>query len=121
MSENNESTTLNAEFFFQIRVIGQQIKLLTKVTKELKDEMDSMKHYNSGVDHQRSNFKRVVQNDKTDFNEFVDDNTNVGDDDHKFSSMGQGNMFGPNKARSNISLGHSVVFCQGEFLIFWVS
>jgi len=66
--------------------------------------MDSMKQYNNGVEHQRSNFKRVVQNDRTDFDEFVNDNTNVGDDDHKFSSMGQGNMFGPNKARINISL-----------------
>lgn len=94
MYENNESTTLNTEFFFQIQAMGQQVKLLTKVIKKLKDEMDSVKQYNSGVDHRRSNFKRVVQNDRTDFDEFVDDNTNMGDDDYKFSSMGQGNILG---------------------------
>jgi hypothetical protein len=38
MSEKKkESMTPNTEFSFQIRVMGQEIELLTKVTKELKD------------------------------------------------------------------------------------
>jgi hypothetical protein len=44
MFENNKLVTSNAEFSFQIRVMSQQIELLTKVTKELKDKMDSMNH-----------------------------------------------------------------------------
>jgi hypothetical protein len=43
MSENNESAISNVKFSFQIRAMGQQIELLPKMTKELKDEMDSMK------------------------------------------------------------------------------
>jgi hypothetical protein len=43
MFENNGSTISTVKFSFQIRAMGQQIELLTKMTKKLKDEMDSMK------------------------------------------------------------------------------
>jgi len=111
---NNESVTLNIEFSFQIWVNGQQSKLLTKVTKELKNDMDSMKQQNNGADHRRSNVRRAVQNDRTDFYKFVDDNANMGGDDYEFASMGQGNRFGPNRARRNVSFGYGWVFGQRE-------
>jgi hypothetical protein len=84
------------------------------VTKELKNNMDSIKQRNSGVDHRRSNVRRAVRNDRTDFYKFVDDNVNLGGDDYEFASIGQRNRFGPNKARRNVSFGHGGVFGQRE-------
>jgi hypothetical protein len=55
MSENNESTIPNIKFSFQIGAIDQQIELLTKVNKELKDKMDSIKQHNNGDECKRSN------------------------------------------------------------------
>lgn len=45
MFENNKSVTSNIEFSFQMLIIGHQIELLTKVTKELTDEIDLMKQH----------------------------------------------------------------------------
>jgi len=50
--------------------------------------MDSMKQQNSGVDCWRSNVWRAVRNDRTDFDEFVENNVDVGDDEYKFASIG---------------------------------
>jgi hypothetical protein len=42
MSENNESTTQNAaDIAFQLRAIGQQLELLSRTYKDLKDEVNS--------------------------------------------------------------------------------
>jgi len=43
MSENNESTTQNADVAFQFRAIGQQLELLSRMYKDLKDEVNSIK------------------------------------------------------------------------------
>ena len=53
MSENNESTTQNAtDIAFQLRAIGQQVELLSRTYKDLKDEVNSIKQQNSGADRQ---------------------------------------------------------------------
>ena len=43
MSENNESATQNADVAFQLRAIGQQLELLSRTYKDLKDEVNSIK------------------------------------------------------------------------------
>ena len=43
MSENNESATQNANVAFQLRAIGQQLELLSRTYKDLKDEVNSIK------------------------------------------------------------------------------
>jgi hypothetical protein len=48
MSENNESATQNADVAFQLRVIGQQLELLSKTYKDLKDEVNLVKQQNCG-------------------------------------------------------------------------
>jgi prefoldin subunit 5 len=51
MSENNESTTQNAtDIAFQLRAIGQQVELLSRTYKDLKDEVNSIKQQNREVD-----------------------------------------------------------------------
>ena len=50
MSENNESETQNADVAFQLRAMGQQLELLSRIYKDLKDEVDSIKQQNSGAD-----------------------------------------------------------------------
>jgi len=40
MSENNESATQNAD---QLRAIGQELKLLSRRCKDLKDKVNSIK------------------------------------------------------------------------------
>jgi hypothetical protein len=61
MFENNKLVTSNAEFSFQIRVMSQQIELLTKVTKELKDKMDSMNHRIIGLIIKKVMFEGVYK------------------------------------------------------------
>ena len=43
MSKNNESTTQNTNMAFQLRGIGQQLKLLSRTYKDLKDEVNLVK------------------------------------------------------------------------------
>jgi hypothetical protein len=52
MSEKNESTTQNTDVTFQFRAIGQQLELLSRTYKDLKDEVNSIKQQNSGADRQ---------------------------------------------------------------------
>jgi hypothetical protein len=40
MSENNISATQNADVAFQLRAIGQQLELLSRMYKDLKDEVN---------------------------------------------------------------------------------
>ena len=49
MSENNESATQNVDVAFQLRSIGQQLELLSRMYKDLKDEVNSIKQQNSGA------------------------------------------------------------------------
>jgi hypothetical protein len=64
--------------------------------------MDSRKQKNSGADCRRSNVQKVVTN----FDEFVDDKIDVGDDGYVFISVGQGNRFESNRAKRNVSFRH---------------
>jgi hypothetical protein len=50
MSENNKSATQNADVGFQLRAICQQLELLSRTYKDLKDEVNSIKQQNSGAD-----------------------------------------------------------------------
>ena len=43
MSENNESGTQNADVAFQLQAIGQQLELLSRTYKDLKDEVNLIK------------------------------------------------------------------------------
>ena len=43
MFENNESMTQNADIAFQLRAIGQQLELLSRMYEDLKDEVNLIK------------------------------------------------------------------------------
>jgi len=103
MSENNESATQNADVAFQLRAIGQQLELLSRTYKDLKDEVNSIKQQNSRADRRGNTVRMAVQNVKSDFEEFVDKNTDAGEDDYDFAFVGQGIRSGPNKARRNVN------------------
>ena len=45
----------------------------------------------------------AVRNVISDFEEFVDKNTDAGEDDYDFASTGQGIRSGPNRARRNVN------------------
>jgi hypothetical protein len=45
----------------------------------------------------------AVRNVRSDFEEFVDENTDAGVDDYDFASAGQGIMSGRNRARRNVN------------------
>jgi len=45
----------------------------------------------------------AVRNVRSDFEEFVDENTNTGEDDYDFASVSQGIRSGPNWARRNVN------------------
>jgi hypothetical protein len=45
----------------------------------------------------------AVRNFKSDFEEFVDKNTNADEYDYDFASAGQGIRSGPNRARRNVN------------------
>ena len=103
MFENNESATQNADVAFQLRAIGQQLELLSRTYKDLKDEVNSIKQQNSGADRQGNTVCMAVRNVRSDFKEFVDKNADAGEDDYDFASTGQGIKSGPNKARRNVN------------------
>ena len=50
ISRNNDSVTPKVNNIFQIQAFTQQLELLTRVTKDLKDEMALMRQQNSGMD-----------------------------------------------------------------------
>jgi hypothetical protein len=45
----------------------------------------------------------AVRNVRSDFEEFVNENTDAGEDDYDFASAGQGIMSGQNRARRNVN------------------
>jgi len=116
MSKNNESATPKKDNIFQMQAFAKQLEMLTMM-KNLKDEMALVRQQNSGTNglrmgaHWRGNtIWRAIQNVKTDFIDFMDENTNVDDDDYDydFAFIGNRNWFGHNWSRKNVS------FCQGE-------
>jgi hypothetical protein len=64
--------------------------------KDLKDEVNSMKQQNSGADRLGNTIRMAVWNVRSDFEEFVDENADAGEDDYDFAS-------GPNRARRNVN------------------
>jgi len=103
MFENNESTTQNADVAFQLRAIGQQLELLSRTYRDLKDEVNSKKQHNSGADRRGNTVRMAVRNVRSDFEEFFDKNTDVSKDDYDFASAGQGIKSGPKRARRNVN------------------
>ena len=71
MSENNESATPNADVAFQLRAMGQQLELLSRTCKDLKDEVNSIKQQHSGADHRGNTVRTAVRNNKSYFEEYV--------------------------------------------------
>ena len=45
----------------------------------------------------------AVRNNKSDFEKYVDENADVGEDDYDFASIGQGIKSKPNRARRNVN------------------
>ena len=88
MSENNESATQNADVAFQLRSISQQLELFSRMYKDLKDEVNSIKQQNNGADHWGNTVCMAVRNVRSDFKEFVDENADAGEDDYDFASTG---------------------------------
>jgi len=82
MSENNESATQNVDIAFQLRAIGQQLELLSRTYKDLKDEVNSIKQQNSGVDRRGNMVRMAIRNVSSDFEEFVDENADASEDDY---------------------------------------
>jgi len=103
MSENNESATQNADVAFQLRAIGQQLELLSRTYKDLKDEVNSIKQQNSGADRRVNTVRMALRNVRSDFEEFVDENVDAREDDYDIASIGQGIRSGPNRARRNVN------------------
>ena len=69
----------------------------------MKDEVNSIKKQNSGVDHRGNTVCMAVRNVRSDFEEFVDENADTGKDDYDFASTGQGIRSGPNRTRRNVN------------------
>ena len=103
MSENNESVTPNADVAFQLRAMGQQLELVSRTCKDLKDEVNSIKQQHSGADRRGNTVRAAVRNNKSYFEEYVDENADVDEDDYDFASVGQGIRSGPNRARRNVN------------------
>jgi hypothetical protein len=103
MSENNDSATQNADVAFQLRALGQQLELLSRTYKDLKDEVNSIKQQNGGADHRGNMVCMAVRNIRSDFEEFVDENADRGEDDYDFASTGQEIRSGPNRAWRNVN------------------
>ena len=97
------TNTQNADVAFHLRAIGQQLELLSRTYKDLKDEVNSIKQQNRGADRRGNTVRMAVRNVRSDFEEFVDENTDVGEDDYDFASAGQGIRSGPNRARRNVN------------------
>ena len=48
-------------------------------------------------------FVLAVRNNRSDFEEYVDENADVDEDDYDFASVGQAIRSGPNRARRNVT------------------
>jgi len=103
MFENNELATQNADIAFQLRAIAQQLELLSRTYKDLKDEVNSIKQQNSGADRRGNTVHMAVWNVRSDFEEFVDKNADADEDDYGFAFAGQGIRSGSNRAMRNVN------------------
>jgi len=61
-----------------------------------------------GANWRGNTIQKAIQNVKIDFINFMDENTNVDDDDYNFVSVGYRDQFGKNQSWKNVS------FEQGE-------
>jgi len=61
--------------------------------------VNSIKQHNSGADRQGNAVRMAVRNVRSDFEEFVDENADAGEDDYDFAFSGQGIRSGSNRAR----------------------
>jgi len=71
---------------------------LSRTYKILKDEVNSIKQQNCGADRRGNTVPMVVRKVRSDFEEFVYENIDAGEDDYDFASAGQGIRSGPNRA-----------------------
>uniref|UniRef100_A0A6N2LMQ1 Photosystem I assembly protein Ycf4 n=1 Tax=Salix viminalis TaxID=40686 RepID=A0A6N2LMQ1_SALVM len=78
MSGNNESVTQNADIAFQLRAMGHQLGLLSRMYMDLKDDVKSIKKQNSGAGRRGNTVCKAVWDTRSDFEEFV----NMGEDDY---------------------------------------
>jgi hypothetical protein len=60
MFENNKLVIQNTDVAFQLQAMGQQLELLSRTYKNLKDKVNSIKQLNSGVDRRGNTVRRVV-------------------------------------------------------------
>ena len=65
--------------------------------------MNSIKQQNSGADRQGNTVCMAVRNVRSNFEEFVDENTDAGEKDYDFASAAQRIRYGPNRARRNVN------------------
>jgi len=91
----------NADVAFQLQAIGQQLEVLSRTYKDLKDEVNSINQQNGGADRRGSTVRMSVRNVRSDFEEFVDENIDASEEDYDFASAGQSIRYGPNRARRN--------------------
>jgi len=52
--------------------------------------VNSIKQHNSRVDRRGNTVRMAVRNVRSDFEEFVDENADAGEDDYDFATAGQG-------------------------------
>ena len=71
---------------------------MSRTYKILKDEVNSIKQQNRGADRQGNTVRMAIRNVRSDFEEFVYENIDAGEDDYDFASAGQGIRSGPNRA-----------------------
>ena len=95
--------TQNTDIAFQLRAIGQQLELLSRMYKYLKDEVNLIMHQNSGANHQRNTILRAVRNVISNFEKYVDENADAYEDDYDFAFVGQGIRFQLNRATRNVN------------------
>ena len=103
ISENNESTTQNVDIAFQLQVIGHQLELLSRTYKDLKDKVNSIKKQNSRAYHRRNRICMAERNVISNFEEFVDENADAGEEYHDFASTSQGIRSRLNRARRKVN------------------
>jgi hypothetical protein len=113
MSENNKLTTQNIDVAFQLWVIGQQLELLSRTYKDLKNEGNSIKQKNSGADCWGNTVRRAVKNVRSNFEEFVGENADAGEDDYDLASVGQ------ESGLDRIGLGGMWIFVALGIIKMW--
>jgi hypothetical protein len=81
MSGNNELAAQDADVAFELHVLCQQLQLLSRMNMDLIDDLKSTRKQNIGADCRGYTVHKAVQNTRFDFEEVVDENTDVCEDD----------------------------------------